>query len=157
MFSTLKGLKCWVWGKATVLSHSNPMKFCLVVISIRSTLSYSGFIFSSFFWRKQKINVSKSGLHKPNLKLMSISTAEGHMWKQRFILEVWPGLVSLALTQRADSQACQEFPRDFQAEASLEASECAARMCCSLPHCRGTQYVSTSSHSSLSQYAPKTF
>lgn len=97
--------------------------------------------FFSFFWRKQKINVSKSGLYKPNLKLMSISTAEGQMWKQRFILEVWSGLVSLALAQRADSQACQEFPRDFPAEASLEASECAAPMCCSLPHCWGMQCV----------------
>lgn len=73
---------------------------CLVMISSRIVLSYPYFIFPSFFWRKQKNNVSKSGLYKPNLNLMSLSTSEGQMWKQRFILEVWPGLVSLALTQR---------------------------------------------------------
>lgn len=140
-----------------VTFESDEVLLCLVMISSRNTLSYSYFIFSSLFWRKQKINVSKSGLYKPNLKLMPMSTAKSQRWKQRFILEVWPGLVSLALTQRADSQACLEFPRDFQDEASLEASECAAPVCCSLPHCRGMQYVSTSSRSSVFQQAPKTF
>lgn len=66
----------------------------------------------------------------------------------------WSGLPGT--DTEADSQACQEFPRDFQAEASLEASECAAPMCCSLPHCRGMQYVRTSSPSPLFQQDPKT-
>lgn len=96
MFSALKGVKCWVWAKATVLSHLNLIKFFSIWWwSAAGVLCHT--FFFSFFWRKQKINVSKSGLYKPNLKLMSISTAEGQMWKQRFILEVWSALVSLAL------------------------------------------------------------
>lgn len=83
-----------------VTFESDEVLLCLAMISSRSTLSCSYFIFSSLFWRKQKNNVSKSGLYKPNLKLMSVSTAEGQMWTQRFVLEVWPGLGSLALTQR---------------------------------------------------------
>lgn len=83
MLSALKGVKCWLWANTTVLSHLNPMNLlCLVMISSSSTLSYFYFIFSSFFWRKQKINGFKSGLYKPSLKLMSISTAEGQMRKQ---------------------------------------------------------------------------
>lgn len=138
----------WIWWNSS-LSGDDQQQECSVMLLL--------YFFFFFFEGSKKINVSKSGLYKPNLKLMSVSTAEGQMWKQRFILEVWPGLVSLALTQRADSQACQEFPRDFQDEASLEASECAAPVCCSLPHCRGTQYVSTSRRSSVFQQAPKTF
>lgn len=81
--------------------------------------------FPPFFWSKQKMNVSKSGPYKPNLKLTWLLTAEGQTWKQRSILEVWAGLVSLAVTQRAVSQVCQGSPQDFQAEVSCEPSKCA--------------------------------
>lgn len=109
--------------------------------------------FSPFFRRKQKINVSKSGLCKPNLKLMWVSISEGQTQKQRSILEAWAGLVTLLVTQRAASQACQESSWDFQAEDSREAWS--IQICSWLPHRRSMQYVSTPSHDSAFQQAPR--